>query len=263
MCMIDVYDFSYRFLLKEADGTVDKAYIDAFLEPPEQVVTSRQKAFELLLYILQDFNRYPGVIRYRDRQAEIAAVLEGNSLVKTAALTPEELLERFRKAFGFSADRMWRRYAAGVIDGAAFLMQFRDDEDFAETFRLFDSNEMTRESLALLLEKQITNLGFASACSWLKELGYAQYLKPDVHLKEICRVLFEPAGTDDVRCFEILVKAAGAAGVTPFTLDRLWWVICSGDFLDGKHRLPAPRKRKQLFLERLEAKEYLQKTPWT
>ena len=53
-----------------------------------------------------------------------------------------------------------------------------------------------RPALPLLLVQEIDGFGFALACNFLRELGYENFSKPDVHLRKIFWVTgLSPFGT--------------------------------------------------------------------
>ena len=214
MNLKDVYDFSYGFLVDQAGNYVSKEDVDDFISNPDvKKLSSLVEAYELLLIILQDFNRFPNVIKFTERRDEIKRILHDFDLQYIAALQPKDLFNEFKAEFQFNKDTMWLRYTKGVISGAKFMCSFKDFDEFKSTFDSFDVNDMAREALALLLSRKIDNMGFAIACNWLKELGYYQYAKPDIHTKDICDTLGLAPKNDDVACFEAMVKVSKDAGV--------------------------------------------------
>lgn len=250
-----VYNYSYDFLVEQAKGYVSKQDVDDFISNPDtKSLSSLCDAYELLLNIIQDFNRYPNVIKFAERKTEIRSILHDYDLQYIANLSPDELLQTFKKRFKFDKDKMWLRYTKGVISGAKFMLGFKDFSEFKSTFDSFNVNDMTREAFALFLSKKIDNMGFAIACNWLKELGYYQYAKPDTHTKDICEVLGLAPKDDDLACFEAMVKVSKAAGVDAYKVDKVWWLICSGNFYRYNKMLPNPGQRKDLFLTELKRK---------
>ena len=98
-------------------------------------------------------------------------------------------------------------------------------------------------------------MGFAIACNWLKELGYVNYPKPDVHMKDICQALGLINGKrTDIDCFEAMVKVARECNVEPYKLDKVWWLICSGNYYRYNIRLSNPQKNKTDFLDKISNK---------
>lgn len=129
---------------------------------------------------------------------------------------------------------LWPRFCRAVVDGAEFLAQFESADEFNEWVKLFDNDDRTRPALPMLLSYEIDGLGFALACDFLKELGYVDFGKPDVHLKEIFSALGLSRSKGDYDVFKAIVRVARHAGVTCYHVDKLFWLIGSGNFyLDG------------------------------
>ncbi len=254
MKLKDVYEKSYEYLIEEAEPFgISKEMIDDFISNSDvSECNDIASAFALLLAILQDFNMYPNVIKFEERKNAIIHILKDGDLKYIASLNEDSLLNEFKKEFGFERETIWRKYCKSIISGASFMMGFSDDNDFKHTFDSFNNNDMTREAFALFLSRKIYNMGFAIACNWLKELGYYKYAKPDTHTKDVCKALGLVSNGDDIACFEAMLKTANAAGVEAYQVDKVWWLICSGNFYRYGIKLPNPMQRKDRFLKMLE-----------
>ncbi len=254
MNLKDVYDFSYQYLLNMASGDLTKAQIDEMIScpdvNPEQITI--QSAYELMLSMLQDFSRYSNVINYKSHSEKIKDILHDYDLSFISTLDPSNLLGRFKKEFEFKKDTMWMRYSKGVVSGAKFLIKFKDHDEFISTLNSFDQSDMTRIAFALYLSSTIDNMGFAVACNWLKELGYSNYAKPDTHTKDICDALGLASKKNDIDCFEAIGKVAREAGVKAYSVDKVWWLICTGNFYRYNIKLPTPAKTKKVFISELQ-----------
>ncbi len=93
----------------------------------------------------------------------------------------------------------------------------------------------------MLLSYEIDGFGFPLACDFIKELGYWDFGKPDVHLKKIFAALQLSPTENDYQVFKAIVRVARSVGVTSYNVDKLFWLIGSGNFyLDkikvGQHR---------------------------
>ena len=86
-------------------------------------------------------------------------------------------------------------------------------------------------------------MGFAIACNWLKELGYEHYAKPDTHTMDICAALGLSEPKDALGSFEAMVRIAKEAGVVEYKVDKVWWVICTGNFYRNDVQLPKTKQR--------------------
>lgn len=254
MILKDVYEKSHAYLIKEAKPFgITKEMIDDFISNPDVPECDNiASAFELLLVIMQDFNMYPNVIKFAERKSSIIRILNDGDLKYISSLNEGALLNEFKKEFKFDRDIIWKKYCKSIISGASFLLGFSDDNDFKHTFDSFNINDMTREAFALFLSRKIYNMGFAIACNWLKELGYYKYAKPDTHTKDVCKALGLISDEDDIACFEAMLKVANEAGVEAYQVDKVWWLICSGNFYRYGIKLPNPMQRKDRFLQMLK-----------
>jgi hypothetical protein len=152
-----------------------------------------------------------------------------------------------------SSKGMWPQYCLTILSGARFLSQFASADDFYEWVDVFDRlDDRARPALPMLLAQEIDGFGFALACNFVKELGYENFSKPDVHVKDIFWALgLSPWGTNDYEVFKAVARVARHAGVTPYNVDKLFWLIGSGHFyhdpeigVDGKIG-----RRKKQFIE--------------
>lgn len=137
----------------------------------------------------------------------------------------------------------WVIFCRGVISGAKFLSIFSSFEEFNEFVNHFYFNEYTRAALPMLIEKEVVGLGFALACDFLKENGYTEFVKPDVHIKAIFKGLgiCDPE-SDDYEVFKGVVRFSKIIGETPYAVDKLFWLIGSGYFYLDEIRVKTNRK---------------------
>ena len=163
---------------------------------------------------------------------------------------------------------IWPRYCRSVLSGARFLAQFSTADDFYRWVDLFDEDKRARPALPLLLAQEIDGFGFALACDFLNGLGYENFSKPDVHVKDIFGSLgLCPPGAGDYEVFRAVGRLAHNAGVTPYNADKLFWLVGSGYFykdpqIGNKGRIG---RRKKEFIEmareRLEPTRHAQAPP--
>jgi hypothetical protein len=159
---------------------------------------------------------------------------------------------------------IWPRYCRTVLSGAGFLSRFSSAEEFYEWVGFFDADERARPALPLLLAQEIEGIGFALACDFMMGLGYENFSKPDVHVKEIFWAIgLSPLGTSDYEVFKDVARVARNVGVTPYVVDKLFWLIGSGYFYDDPHigkqgRIGSQKKRFiEVAKEQLEADQTL------
>lgn len=252
-----IYNFSYNYLIKISKGKVSKTDIDSFIGTPDVTsFSSLEDAFGMLLVILQDFQMYPNVIKYHERETEIKKEIHFPNIIYCSKLNADKLADKFVKKFKSNSSGCWSRYCKGIVSGAKFLSGFKDYNSLKATLDSFDLNIVTREALALFLQTKINNMGFAIACNWLKELGYVNYTKPDVHMKDVCQAFGLIDNTkNDLECFEAMDMVANRCGVEPYKLDKVWWLICSGNFYRYGIQLPYPQKTKADFIKAIKAQK--------
>ena len=128
---------------------------------------------------------------------------------------------------------IWPQYCKTVLSSAAFMAQFNSAEDFFGWVDLFDRDDRTRVALPLLLEVEIYGVGFPLACDFLKQMGYLNFAKPDVHIRDIfTAVALCPAGANHYELFKAVVRVAHSCGKTAYDVDKLFWHIGTGYFYE-------------------------------
>ena len=133
-----------------------------------------------------------------------------------------------------SSKGLWPQFCRTILSSAEFLARFDSASDFYRWVEFFDQDERARPSLPMLMSYEIHGLGFPLACDFLKELGYINFAKPDTHLKKIFSALELSRGSADFEVFKAVLRVAKSVGVAPYNVDKLFWLIGSGNFyLDG------------------------------
>lgn len=156
-----------------------------------------------------------------------------------------------------SAKSIWPQYCRAALSGAQFLAQFGSAEAFCDWIDSFNRQDEWCAVLPLLLSKEVHGLGFALACDFLKELGYTNFAKPDVHLRDIFLALSlcDPTA-DDYGVFKAIVRVARHCGTTSYEVDKMFWLIGSGYFYRHEHIGNRGRigSRKQAFIDYAQTK---------
>ena len=135
---------------------------------------------------------------------------------------------------------LWPMYCRTILSGANFLSQFTSAKDFYDWVDFFDKDERARPALPMLVAEEIDGFGFALACDFLKELGYENFSKPDVHIKEIFPALgLCPYGASSYEVFKAVDRVARNANVTPYNVDKVFWLIGSKSFGSRKKKFIA------------------------
>jgi hypothetical protein len=107
--------------------------------------------------------------------------------------------------------------------------------------------------LPLLLSEMISGIGFALACDLIKELGFVRYAKPDVHLIEV----FSKLGLSEANPIDNFLAITRVsdicsefdATITPYKVDKIVWLICSGRYYLDDTKKHKPISHKDDFIE--------------
>lgn len=107
---------------------------------------------------------------------------------------------------------------------------------FFDKFGYENSNVYERWALVSVIDQSIKGIGTALACDFLKEIGYLNFGKPDVHIKRILKRIgiFDDlkndfvASSDNFLYFRILDRIAEDSNKTVFEIDKVFWLFGSG-----------------------------------
>jgi len=241
----ELYNFAYNYLLSKervTDELIRMHLVSEYQKPSKintiykQLCTSAQNrqmsnkvigqsigGIEKLKTVLFDFNPKRVASTYSKRDKVI--LLE--TIVKV--LKPKGEIRTTNKS-------LWPQFCQSVIDSAHFLNEFKEAKDFYNWADFFANDSRAKPALPLMISIEITGIGFPLACDFLKELGYVQYGKPDVHLKKIFKELnlIDPKEKSptkqDYQTLKLIDQIASENNVTPFEVDKIFWLIGSGNF---------------------------------
>jgi len=193
-----------------------------------------ESIFERLCVTLQNRSRLPNVIKFGPRREVISNILFGfNPHMVKSTYDAETLYGEFMKHFEISnpdnKKNLWCQYTRYIISGCEFLSEFKGAEEFKAFVDVFSYNKLTKASLPILLEKEVAGLGFALACDFLKEIGYYDYPKPDVHIKKIMTGLGLSAN-NDFSSYKAVIEMGDSVEKTAFHIDKVLWLVSSGNF---------------------------------
>ena len=146
-----------------------------------------------------------------------------------------------RGKLNYNPRSLWRRFCGTVTSGAAFLTVFPDAQEFYAWVEPFDLDEERRIEVAAKIAGEIDGIGFALACDFLKEVGFTNFSKPDVHIKVMFLQLGLTQSKDDVDVFRAVGRIARNVGVTPYEVDQLFWLVGSGDLFFARRRIANSR----------------------
>ena len=126
---------------------------------------------------------------------------------------------------------IWPRYCHTILSAARFFIQFESGKDFYNWANSFYGDKRFIAALPLIMAEEIYGIGYSLACDFLKELGFINYGKPDVHICQIFSGLglcHKTASPYEIQ--KIIVQMAEIKGVSPYNVDKVFWLIGSGDF---------------------------------
>jgi len=241
------YNFAKQYLLNLQIVSVTPKLLDKYLCLSE--ITPRPdslaKIYKSLLESAQNANMKAGVIGKAIGGVEkLKPVLCGFDppVVITKFEGWEQVLELIEKELKpagkirKTSRSLWPQYCKTILSGASFLSEFATADEFYSWVDFFDQDDRARPALPMLLSQEINGLGFPLSCDFLKELGYVNFAKPDVHLKEIFKSIgLCSSEVKDYEVFKAIVRVAKNVSTTPYDVDKLFWLIGSGYFYDDKH----------------------------
>jgi hypothetical protein len=264
-----VYAEAKNFLLDLCIAGVDSLLIEKYLSPTslQPRPDSIPKIYERILESAQNANMKAGVIGRAiggiENLSHVLFRFDPEKVLRKYDNDWEKLLDDIQRGIHPTGKirrtnrSIWPQYCRTILSGAEFISQFVSAADFFEWVDFFDLDNRARPSLPMLLSREILGFGFALGCDFLKEMGYVNFPKPDVHLRDI----FQGIGLcvekpDDYTLFKGIIRVSLHAQVTPYNADKLFWLIGSGYFYDDPQIGNNGRigSNKKEFVEKTKAK---------
>ncbi|MBO4554930.1 MAG: hypothetical protein J5713_04030 [Clostridia bacterium] len=202
-----------------------------------------QALYKELATTLQTGGRMPNVIQFLNpaRLPVFRSKLCGfnPSAVLASYSNWRELLDGLVSAFGVSPTETWENYAQGLYTGAELLSSFANKtalDTFIKSFPTNPSNPKGYDYPEYAGQAKngapyrVFGMAYVLACNYLKECGHVSYIKPDTHVLAVCAAIgLCPVGSASA-CQSACRAQAAKAGVTPYALDKVLWLCCSGQF---------------------------------
>lgn len=192
---------------------------------------------------LQDYNMMPSVIGVLngDRKDKFREVLLGyNKDAVALKYTEESLYSKFCSVFPVknqdSKQNLWRRYANSIIDSCRYLSNYKNAEEFNKYIENFNGSL----DIVYDMKRSIRGMGFALACNLIKDLGFTDYAKPDTHTRDVVAAM--GFADDDISVIRAIQDIAKANNDTAFNVDRMIWLICSGNYFNDNIRMGSHKK---------------------
>ncbi len=239
---IAAYELAKKFLLDLNISDVTSELLEGYLRSPE--IASRPQSisdlYQRILQAAQGGGMKPkvigGAIGGVSKLGPVLCDFEPAQVLEKYATWEQVLSEIKAKLKPRGKIRkvkrgIWPLYCQTILSAAQFMLQFGNAQAFYQWVDMFDSDDRTRVALPMILDKEISGIGFALACDFLKELGYAKFVKPDVMLRDIFRALkLCSPKADDYELFKAIIRVANNVKVEPYNVDKLFWLIGSGHF---------------------------------
>ena len=234
-----IYNLSYKYLLNLLPIELKESDLEKYFVGDNYNYSSLKDIFERLIISAQNYQGMPNYIKFDNRKDNIKKLLHDYNLNWIANQTPEFLYNLFENEYKFTSSKnmkfnSWYKWSCSIIDSAKFVNEFKTINEFRGFIAQFNYDLAIRTALPLLISTKIKGIGFALACDFLKELGYVDYVKPDIHLIDICYKAGLCEDRNEIKVFETMVKIADECKITPYKLDKIFWLICSGNYYIDK-----------------------------
>lgn len=268
--MTNFYELSKQYALNKlatyykeeekcpADVAMKKAEkkINTLIHPAEIYDISNSKTtldniYKRLLISCQNRNMMSSVIKFDKREEKFADILEqfNPSKILKKYKSGEDLYKIFEqtKEFGVNKEHneLWKSFAQSVIDGAKFISRFDNVEAFKKMIGNIASYFPGTMMIPRLICGEIRGMGEALACDFIKEIGYVEYAKPDVHINYIIRAVCHNEKMTAKEILEKVQQIAEEAGVSAFAVDKILWLIASGKYYDVDGKEPTIKIKNQ------------------
>ena len=241
----ELFNFAYKFLLSKKGVTEEliKEHLQPDYKKPHNINLIYQRLCETsqnrqmsdkviggsiggvenLKTVLFDFNP--------KKVTEFYTKTDSEKLLDTiiSKLKPKGQVRRTPRS-------IWPQFCQSLLDSAYFLSDFESAESFYRWAEFFTNDEKATPALPMMISIEIAGIGFPLACDFLKEIGFLSFGKPDVHLKQIFGGLNlidrneNSIIKQDYQTFKLINKIAKDNNTTAFEVDKIFWLIGSGNF---------------------------------
>ena len=240
---IIIYKIAYEYLVSILPEGVCESDLDGYFFVSK--CGTLEKVFERFIQSAQNANRMPNTIKYEERKQEVEGLLFGFDYSKVKDLSVDELYNSFRNKFNVttqdSKTNLWYKWSRSIIDCSKFVSEFKDFKQFDD---YIEENSVDFDKKVKLIDnisEKIFNMSKALIPDALKEMGYLNFAKPDIHTIDICFELGISPDKNETNVLKALTILAQDNGITPYKADKVLWLICSGTFYNqkikgGKHK---------------------------
>lgn len=241
----ELYNFAYRFLLEKEGVTEEliKKHFQPEYNKPKNINIIYQRLCETAQNKQMSTKVIGGSIGGVEKLKDVLFNFNPKKVSETYGKNDsEKLLNEIilklkpKGQIRRTSRSIWPLFCQSIIDSAYFLSEFNNAESFYKWANFFAKDEKAKPALPMLISIEISGIGFPLACDFLKEIGFLNFGKPDVHLKEIFKELnlINPNERStikqDYQTLKLIDKIAIANNTTAFEVDKIFWLIGSGNF---------------------------------
>lgn len=239
----NVYDIARKFLISKIPGEDPESILNPYLSVADKdaLPESLAQVYMRLLISAQNANMKAAVIGGSIGGVEnLGPVLFGFDPKRISdhyendhAAVLNEIRTKIKPSGQMrdTSKSVWPKYCKTILSGARFFTQFATGSEFYSWANHFYEDKRSIAALPMILGQEIYGIGYPLACDFLKELGFINYGKPDVHIIEIFRGIglcqFEASAYDIQK---IIVLIGAARNVPAYNVDKIFWLIGSGKF---------------------------------
>lgn len=242
----NLYRAATEFLLEKIPEDNPNAILDAYLVPSAPTNPSLADVYFGILSSAQNTQMSPRVIGDAiggvRNLGKVLFKFNVKNVLKKYRDKPDCLLDDIEDVLRPTGEirrgsrSLWPKYCKTILSAAEFLTQFQNGADFMDWAHYLYKNERSRPALPLLLSAEITGIGHPLACDFLKEFGFIEFGKPDVHIIEIMTGLgYSPVNATPYQLLKRMVELADKEAPSAYALDKLLWLIGSGKLYKHKY----------------------------
>ncbi len=206
----------------------------------------------MLIYLQNEFQ-----IEYSKEKIAIDEILFNyHSEMITLHYSEDKLFHIFSDKFTLDFPEFkksqWQLYTKSIISTANFINSFRSLEEFNKFIFQYKNNKL---ELIQLLQSKIFGMNFTIACIILQELGYEEYAKINVHVKDIF-TYFNLCDDFDYHVFNVLNEMSKVVKDSPYRISQLFLLVCSGNFYHDNIQV---KRGKEQLIEQIMMRFYQEK----
>ncbi len=237
------YKFAYNFLVNNTPEEITEEIINPYLTvpQPENNCKNLNDIYLRMLFSAQNRQMSGNVIGGKiggiEKLGKVLNNFDSKFVIEKYSNKEDNLLKDIINEFNLDgkirteSKSLWPQYCKTIISAATFIAQFKDIKEFLDWINSFYNDKKSMAVLPLLISTELFGFQFALACDFLKELGFLNYGKPDVHIKDILKAYgFISEKASDYSVLKTMINISNDADVSCYDFDKVLWLIGSGRF---------------------------------